>query len=69
MNVIKFLLRLCQIMAWILAIVTVPILSAVILFASLMLMIIFQMLLVLHPSLGRRMDRMFQEKFVDPLFG
>jgi lipoprotein signal peptidase len=56
-------------MAWILAIVTVPILSAVILFASLVLMIIFQMLLVLHPSLGRRMDRMFQEKFVDPLFG
>ena len=64
----KILLKLCQILAWVLAFVTVPILSALWIISAVAIVIIFQMLLTLHPSLGRKVDRMFQVKFIDRLF-
>jgi hypothetical protein len=67
-SVYKILLKLCQILAWVLAFVTVPILSALWIICTVAVIIIFQMLLVLHPSLGRKVDRMFQVTFLDHLF-
>jgi len=64
----KILLKLCQILAWVLAFVTVPILSALWIISAVAIVIIFQMLLTLHPALGRKIDRMFESHFIDRLF-
>ena len=64
----KILLKLCQILAWFLAFVTVPILSALWVICTVAVVIIVQMLLVLHPALGRKIDNAFQVSFLDRLF-
>ena len=64
----KILLKLCQILAWVLAFIVVPILSALWIISTVAVIIIFQMLLTLHPSLGRKVDHMFQVTFLDHLF-
>jgi hypothetical protein len=67
-SVYKILLKLCQILAWVLAFIVVPILSALWIISTVAVIIIFQMLLTLHPSLGRKVDHMFQVTFLDYLF-
>jgi hypothetical protein len=64
----KILLKLCQILAWVLAFITIPIMGALWVICTLSIAIILQMLLVLHPSLGRKADRMFEAHFIDRLF-
>jgi lipoprotein signal peptidase len=64
----KILLKLCQILAWFLAFITVPLLSALWIICTVAVIIIFQMLLVLHPALGRKIDRMFETHFIDRIF-
>jgi len=64
----KILLRLCQILAWLLAFFTIPVMGALWVVCTLSLAITVQILLVLHPSFGRKIDRMFETHFIDRLF-
>jgi lipoprotein signal peptidase len=64
----KILLKLCQILAWLLAFFTIPIMGALWVVCTLSIAITLQMLLVLHPALGRKVDRMFEHHFIDRLF-
>lgn len=67
-SLLKILLKFGQMVAWVLALLTVPVFSALWVICSVSLVIIFQLLVVLHPSLGRKFDAMFQELFLNKLF-
>jgi hypothetical protein len=67
-SVYKILLKLCQILAWLLAFITIPIMGALWVICTLSILITLQMLLVLHPSLGRKIDKMFDTYFIERIF-
>lgn len=67
-TIYKILLKLCQILAWVLALITVPIISALWIICTVSFIIIINLLVVLHPSLSRKIDKSFQKNFMDRLF-
>lgn len=67
-SVLKILLKLSQLLALVLAFVTIPVMAALWVICTVTIFITMQILVVLYPSLGRKLDRMFQDYFIDSLF-